>query len=173
LKGNTCAKKNLIFENSQSIQFQTSQEHIKIMDRQLTGTTQSKAAEAAPNNANPFADVRLPRKPPPTLRLQSDNFQPAPRSQLPPPAYNFGVPAGTQLEGGYPIMPGKGYESPAAHYYKQRRYNKRRIICFVIAILVMLIIALTIFGAVFHWGNSRFCVRWNDGTTSGDCSANN
>jgi hypothetical protein len=121
---------------------------------------------------NPRPPKRLPRIPP-TLRLQTDNFQPAPRSQLPPPAYNFGVPAGTHLEGGYPIMPGKGYESPAAHYYKQRRYNKRRIICFVIAILVMLIIALTIFGAVFHWGNSRFCVRWNDGTTSGDCSANN
>ena len=56
-------------------------------------------------------------------------------------------------------------------YERNKKYRRRRIICCAVATLVLLIVAIAVFAAVFHWGNGngRFCVRWGDGTTSGDC----
>ncbi|KAH6692799.1 hypothetical protein BKA61DRAFT_279730 [Leptodontidium sp. MPI-SDFR-AT-0119] len=58
-------------------------------------------------------------------------------------------------------------------YYNQKKYNRRRILCFCVATMVIVVIPLVVFGTVFHWGRGNgFCVRWSDGSTSGDCSAN-
>ncbi|KAH7327444.1 hypothetical protein BKA65DRAFT_597973 [Rhexocercosporidium sp. MPI-PUGE-AT-0058] len=115
---------------------------------------------------------------------------------FPPPAYNFhirdpeaGLPPHIQSQHNYPhnepITPLKivatnntYLHSPnyprnvsANRYYKQKKYNRRRILCFCVAIMVMVVIPLVIFGTVFHWGRgNKFCVTWSDGSTSGDCS---
>lgn len=116
---------------------------------------------------NPFADSEadFPTVPPPSYH-QSAN---------PPPTNStFYVNLQTALPPAYPIKRNHNrYESSTLYCRQQKRYQTRRIICFLVSTTVLLIIALTIFGAVFHWGKgSSFCVRWNDGKTSGDCPAN-
>src|SRR6266536_697569 len=62
------------------------------------------------------------------------------------------------------------YSTP--QQYAARKHRRRKTCCIafiIIAVLMALTVGLTVAGAVFHWGNSRYCVRWGDGTTSGDC----
>lgn len=69
-----------------------------------------------------------------------------------------------------PDLKDRYYSTP--QQYAARKHGRRKICCIallVIVVLMALTIGLTVAGAVFHWGNSRYCVRWNDGTTSGDC----
>ncbi|KAK0102709.1 hypothetical protein ONS95_006311 [Cadophora gregata] len=113
----------------------------------------------------------------------------------PPPAYNFhirdpeaGLPPFIQSQHNYPhntpITPLKTvatnitYRSSPNYpryvstnkYSNQKKYNRRRIMCFCLAAVVIVIIPLVILGTVFHWGRENsFCVRWSDGSTSGDC----
>ncbi|KAF8856540.1 hypothetical protein BDZ45DRAFT_745297 [Acephala macrosclerotiorum] len=100
----------------------------------------------------------------------------------PPPAYNFHadernlfLPPNTTMSRSpspYPsTSPFKRSESPTAAYYQRQQYNKRRFFCFMIAIIVMILIALIIAGVAFKWGRNNVCVHWNDGTSSGDCGS--
>ncbi|KAG4427207.1 hypothetical protein IFR05_017310 [Cadophora sp. M221] len=116
---------------------------------------------------------------------------------IPPPAYNFHIrdpeaslPPAYQSQHNYPhnepITPLKTSSShhpyslshssnnrPNVSYYNQKKYNRRRIVCFCVATVVIVVIPLVVFGTVFHWGRGNgFCVRWSDGSVSGDCSAN-
>ncbi|KAE8445753.1 hypothetical protein EG329_012932 [Mollisiaceae sp. DMI_Dod_QoI] len=65
--------------------------------------------------------------------------------------------------------PFKRQESPSAAYHRKQQYNRRRFICFLIAVIVMIVIALVVAGVAFKWGKNNICVRWEDGSESGNC----
>ncbi|KAL2061361.1 hypothetical protein VTL71DRAFT_7634 [Oculimacula yallundae] len=114
----------------------------------------------------------------------------------PPPAYNFhvrdpeaGLPPCFQSQHNYPlnepITPLKSVatsstlfkstsvprNAAAIRYHNQKKYNRRRMLCFCFATMVIILIPLLVLGTVFQWGRgNQFCVKWSDGTTSGDCS---
>ncbi|KAH7400261.1 hypothetical protein BKA64DRAFT_744893 [Cadophora sp. MPI-SDFR-AT-0126] len=145
--------------------------------------------------------AELPREDPNTLQAFHPSNPFADYPTTPPPAYNFhirdpeaGLPPFFQSQHNYPhntpITPLKTVATNVTYrsssnlinyprntstnkYYNQKKYNRRRIICFCIATIVIVIIPLVVFGTVFHWGRGNsFCVRWSDGSTSGDCDGN-
>ncbi|KUJ09617.1 uncharacterized protein LY89DRAFT_690082, partial [Mollisia scopiformis] len=128
------------------------------------------------NNPYKLHDVEANHPLPPPSPIPSPNPFLDQAPNVPPPAYNFHaeaenllLPPNTSVSRSASPSPFKRQESPSAAYYRKQQYNKRRFICFLVAIIIMIAIALVVAGVAFKWGRNNVCIRWDDGSTSGNC----
>lgn len=67
------------------------------------------------------------------------------------------------------------YTTDIEHGRSPRRFKRSRVplvLCLIVLILIALLVSISVAAVVLHWGRDTPCVKWGDGSVSGECGQN-